>query len=665
MMLIRPRLRPIVLVLLLASNACNSPQATQRSPVGHGTADSARSTPAEKPATSRPVLNLPTTLPRKAATVPSEVAYASVDSPFPDSLDPRQTLPFLASDALAGRLPGTPGLQRASEFLSLEFKRIGLKPFPGHDYYQPFTMLLSAALDPSSSISVNDRPLKIETDFVPMGLSAQGSFRGKMVYAGYAITRDQGDYDDFAGVDAKGKIVLAMMKEPLDEKNHSRFAGANQTWSASAFFSNKAKNAAAHGATALLLVAPPSSGGADSLNPFFLDSGPSGSTIPVVQITRRVADVLLANAEVRDLKTLQDETNGSFKPRSTDLINLELTGNVTFKKQIADVRNVMAFLPGSGPHADEWVVVGAHYDHLGKGQLGHMVSGKVGTVFHGADDNASGTAAVLELADHLSHAAPLPRSVAFVFFTGEEEGLVGSDHFVKNPPIAIEKMVAMLNLDMVGRLKDGSLLVGGQSTAAVFDDLTSQAVKGTALSLHTFERGGLGPSDHMSFALRKIPVLFLFTGLHQDYHRPTDIASKVNYDGIDQIVTVGQSLVTAMASMPRQQYDGKDDGNSTMSFATGHGGEHRAALGVVPDYASSDTRPGVPISGVGTGTAAATAGLKAGDLLVSYNTTVLNNLQDLSEMLAEASPGDRVTIKIIRDGKPSEVHAVLGERKAP
>ncbi len=265
-----------------------------------------------------------------------------------------------------------------------------------------------------------------------------------------------------------------------------------------------------------------------------------------------------------------------------------MSGEVVVKRSTAQTRNVMACLSGTGPHAGEWVVVGAHYDHLGKGQMGHMF-GPVGSVYHGADDNASGVAAVLELAARLRAAGPLPRSVLFVLFSGEEEGLIGSDFFVKHPPVPLDRVAAMLNLDMVGRLKGDALLIGGEGTARAFDGIVAAAVAGTGLHTSTFERGGLGPSDHMSFALQHVPVLFLFTGLHADYHRPTDTADKINYPGLDRVVAVADRIVTALAAMPRQTYDGSADGSSTMALASGHGtGGGRASLGVVPDYSAGD-----------------------------------------------------------------------------
>jgi Zn-dependent M28 family amino/carboxypeptidase len=640
---------PVLATLLVAVSGCNpAPR------------------PVETDAVVTPV-TAPTTAP---AAPPAAVAPVSVDA-VPPFVDPRRTVPFLASDALAGRMPCTPGLARAGDALAEDFQRLGLRPLPGQaDDFQPFTMRLSTTLDPITGLLVDGCPLTVGLDFDPMSVSREGRFEGQVVFAGYGITHvanGRTDYDDYAGLDVSGKVVLAMMKEPTDGHGASRFAAAGQAWSDEAHFNRKAATAAAHGATALLLVSPPSSGGPDEVRPFFADSDPtSTAALPVVQVSRRVADLLLTTANQPDLKALQDTINDAFAPRSVALSDVSASGEVVVKRSVANVRNVMACLPGTGPHADEWVVVGAHYDHLGTGQLGHMF-GPVGSIYHGADDNASGTAAVLELAAKLKGAPPLPRSVLFVLFTGEEEGLIGSDHFVKHPPVPLDHVVAMLNMDMVGRLKNDDLLIGGAGTAKAFDGIVADAIAGTGLHTTTFERGGLGPSDHMSFALQRIPVLFLFTGLHADYHRPTDTADKVNYAGIDRIVTVAQRVVTALAGLPRQPYDGSADSQSTMATVSGHGtGGGRASLGVVPDYSAADSpAPGVPISGVGPATPAAVAGLRGGDRLVGFNAKRLDNLQDLADALAEASPGDKVDVRVVRDGQPLVLHAVLGERKQP
>ncbi len=635
------------------------------------------------PPVPAPVAVKPATRPTMVASV-APATMRSVDA-FPSTTDPRETVPFLASDALAGRLPGSPGIQRAGDFLAAELSRIGLKPLPGQaDYFQPFDMAQASTLSPATEFLVNGQGELPDRDFEPMGLSAEGAFHGPVIFAGFGITTDPTEpvqYDDYAGLDVRGKVVLAMMKEPavaqLDahgkpaiDNDHnpimlSRLLGNHEGWSNNAMWVSKARNAARHGAAALLLVAPLTDGGPDVVPRYDGDSKHLAA-IPVIRITRRMANVILSMGGTADLKSQQDAIDTSFQPRSGDLKDIEVSGAVAVQHKHIPVRNVIAYLPGAGSHADEWVVVGAHYDHLGLGQLGHTAGRPTSGVWHGADDNASGTAAVLALADRLKHSKPLPRSVLFIFFTAEEEGLVGSDHFVKNPLIPMEKIVAMLNLDMVGRLKNESLAIGGGGTAAIFDSMVASAIRGTNLTT-TFAlpedggRGGLGPSDHMSFAERKIPVLFLFTGMHADYHRPTDTADKINYEGIDEVVGVSQRIVQQMAAMPRQQYDASSDSNS-MTRSAGGKQTRRAVLGVVPDDSAMDVSNGVPISGIVTGGPADKAGFKANDLLVMFNGKPLRTLSDLSEALDESHAGDSVEVKVLRDSKPVVLHAVLEER---
>lgn len=579
-------------------------------------------------------------------------------------------------------MPGTAGLDRAGDLLAQRFRQIGLSPLPGMaDYFQPFTMPLATTLAPGTSLLANSRSLTLSTDFSPLSLTGEGRFSGRVVFAGYGITRaklepttQQGSatmspsftdaYDDYTGIDARGKVVLAMRQEPRDASGKSRFAGPNQQWSDAAVFGAKSANAAAHGAVALLLVSPPSSGGTDQVLQFFGDAN-GGTTIPVIQISRRVAELLLSMGGAPDLKRLQDAIDASPSPRSIELKDLEISGNVTVKRSTARVRNVIAQLPGEGEHADEVVVVGAHYDHLGSGQLGHML-GPVGAVYHGADDNASGTAALILLAEKLKAAGPLPRTIVFACFSAEEEGLIGSDHFIRHAPVPLEKIVAMLNLDMVGRMKDDTILTGGSGTAAAFESIAKEAASAAGLKWQSFEKGGLGPSDHTSFALKKIPVLFLFTGLHADYHRPTDTADKINYRGIERVVEASQRIVGAMAAMPRPSYDASSDSKATMAFAIRQGvigGGRRTALGVVPHFGLENEKPGVAISGVGSGSPAEVAGLRAGDVLTEWNNTPLVNLQDLSNRLEQANPGDKVEIVVQRDGKAMKVKATLGERR--
>jgi hypothetical protein len=609
---------------------------------------------------------LPATRPHPIVIIaPPPATTRSVDIE-PSTTDPRDTVPFLASDALAGRLPGSPGIQRAGDFLADELTRIGLKPAPGQaDFFQPFEMAQTSTIASSTQLAINGQSELLGKDFAPMALSAQANFHAPVVFAGFGISTELTEeirYDDYAGIDVKGKVVLAMMKEPLNERNLSRLAGPSEHWSNHALFVEKARQAAKHGALALLLVAPPTSGGLDNVNPYSGD-GQHAASIPVFQITRRLADVILSMGGLPDLKSVQDQINGTFQPKSTDLKDVEAAGAVVIEHTHINVRNVVAALPGTGPHANEWVIVGAHYDHLGQGQMGHMTGGRTGAIWHGADDNASGTAALIELADHLKHGPPLPRSVLFIFFTGEEEGLIGSDYFVRHPLVPLNDVVAMLNLDMVGRLKDNSLLIGGAATAPIFDSMVQSAIRGTPLITSVAlpdegGRGGMGPSDHMSFALHKIPVLFLFTGMHADYHRPTDTADKINYEGIDTLVGVSQRIVSQMAAMPRQQYDARND-NAAMSRMFGGGSPHHVVLGVVPGENAMEITNGVPVGTVVKDGPADRAGIKSNDLLTAFNGKPVRNLSDLSAALDESQAGDKVTVRVLRGSTTIDMKAVL------
>ena len=521
-------------------------------------------------------------------------------------------------------------------------------------------MPLPATLEPPTQLNLGDRPLVLDTDYAPLTSTAEGRFNGSVIFAGYGITRP--GYDDYAGLDVRNKIVLAMRQEPRDAHGASRFAKAGHAWSDDALYSTKARNAAVHGAAALLLVQPPAASGTDTVPHYVGESAAvSSSPLPTILITRRVADLLLTTADQPGLPVFESAIDALGRPKSAALNRVSLSGEVALRRRSVAVRNIVGEIPGVGPQANEFVVIGAHYDHLGTGQLGHVM-GPAGQIFHGADDNASGTAAVLETVDRLRAGLPLPRSVIVALFTGEEEGLVGSAWFVKHPPVPLRSIVAMLNLDMVGRLKNQNLLLGGWGTAPAFDGVLHDAVAGLPVTTQSFEKGGLGPSDHMSFALQKIPVLFLFTGLHADYHRPTDTADKINYAGLDLISQIAERIVRELAALPRQTYDDRSDSMSTMADALGRGTGEHASLGVVPDFGSSDATAGVFISGTTPGTAAAKAGFVAGDRLIQFGGHPLNNLQDLSDVLNEAKPGDTVDVRYVRNGKTLAVRLVLGSR---
>lgn len=582
----------------------------------------------------------------------------------------QQTLSLLASDALEGRGIGSPGLDQAADLIAKSFGHAGLKPIlPGGSYFQTFDYRVSTSIDPATSLAVNGEMVELDKGFRPFSLSAESSFDAPLVFAGYGIDRPESGYNDYSDLDVKGKAVLILRYEPRDAEGNSRLS-KSKTLSESATFSAKSATAAAKGAAVLIVVDPASKG------PLAFRWGTSdGTSLPMLSISPAVAEQWLEHGSEIDLKALQTAIDKNGKPMSKPLRDVQVTGSIKLVKKTVPVKNVMAVLPGEGPTADEYIVVGAHYDHLGKqpGGFGHSFtavrsSTKPTTrkleIHNGADDNASGTTAILELANRMAK-VPLPkRSILFVAFTGEEEGLVGSSHFVANPPVPLDKIAAMLNLDMVGRIRNDTLYVGGGGTAGAFKQLLSDIDAASPLMFKSLGEGGLGPSDHMSFALKKIPVLFLFSGLHTDYHRPSDDVEKINFVGLEQVTTLSEKLVAGLAAMPKQTYVATFDrtGMRPSAQTDPTSGRKRVTLGVVPDYTTAEDSAGVRISATVPDSPAATAGLQDGDVIVKLGAVEIESLEGLSAALMNSEAGKPTTVTVLRDGKRLEKPVTLAEK---
>lgn len=599
-------------------------------------------------------------------TMPAAVA-PHLDASF--HVNMHDVVYYLASDELEGRMVGTPGLQKAADYIADDFSKLGLKTVPGLDgYFQPFKMITRVDPDKGKTeLSINDHPLKLGDDYIPLRASAESKVQAPVVFAGYGVSDPAKHYDDYANLDAKGKIVLVMRFEPEDNDGKSRFAAKDDQWSTDATIPRKVQIAMDHGAVGVILVNPAIHHDDDGLISF-RSSFPFGSKVPLMQVTDAVADSLLKDGGEPDLKTLQTRIDSDLKPDSAALKGVSVTMSFGIHRTEAQVENVAAMLPGEGPHANEYVVIGAHYDHLGHGGPGSLAPWSHG-IHHGADDNASGTAAVLEMADRFAHLGPQARTLIFITFSGEEEGLIGSSYFVNHPPIALKDVAAMLNLDMVGRMSNEKLLLGGEGTATAFPELVQKADEGLPLRLGEFGKGGYGPSDHMSFARKKIPVLFFFTGMHMDYHRPTDTADKINFKGMDEVVDLGVKLIEELSTMPRQQYDGKYDAQSMLQMAgvsasgSTHGGS--ASFGTIPDYSQpDDSKDGMRVGGVVPGSPADKLGVHEGDMMTEFNGTPIGNKMDYTMALGKAHPGQMVKIKLNRNGKPMDVQATLAARKS-
>jgi hypothetical protein len=413
----------------------------------------------------------------------------------------------------------------------------------------------------------------------------------------------------------------------------------------------KASEARAQGAVALLVATGPV--GAKETTPVKIsfDASFADSGLPVLGISTPLAEALFAGHGFT-LADLQQRMNERKEPASRPLgVVAKLSTDVVQER--ADAVNVVALLQGSDPKlTDEAVVVGAHYDHLGYGGEGTGTLAPDGRAVHpGADDNASGTAGMLEIARRMVAARP-ERTLIFVAFSGEEEGLLGSSHFVQHPPLPKERIVAMLNLDMVGRPKAGpALTIGGYGTAVQWPDLVEKLNANHHLKLST-NKGGFGASDHSSFYAADIPVLFLFTGAHEDYHKPSDTADRINYPGMAEVVRFAADLALRVASLPQRP--------TFQKVADEGAGERRGfkvRTGAIPEYGFEG--PGVKLSGARGGSPADRAGLKAGDIVLRFGDRDIRNIYDYMYALGDHKAGDAVTLLVKRGTSTVEVQVTL------
>ncbi|MEI7921965.1 MAG: M20/M25/M40 family metallo-hydrolase [Planctomycetota bacterium] len=596
-----------------------------------------------------------------AAKSPNTSAYLSAAE-----LRMRQDVSYLAADAREGRGPGTSGIDDAAEYIANEFKRIGLKPAPNaHGYFQKFTITNEPSLEPGSKLIVKRQSgsnlvFDDKTDFSPLALGDSGKLAGKeIVFAGYGITAKDAslklDYDDYAGLDVKGKVVLILRREPQLNDEKSAFAGKSNT--AYAEFRHKATNAFQHGAAAVLLVNNlAGSEGKDPLMPFRAAGMGRNSTIPFVQISRVKGDEILKSANAPTLEQLEKEIDADGKPHSRLLKDISSDMEINIARKGVAVKNVVGVLEGSGPMADETIVIGGHYDHLGFGGEGSLAFGSK-EIHNGADDNASGTTMVMEMARRLSSQHdPLPRRVVFILFSAEERGLLGSQHYVDNPLFPLDKTIAMVNFDMVGRLNDAKdLTVYGTGSSPTFEAIVDGLGKASGFNIKKIN-DGTGPSDHQSFYLKNLPVLFFFTGTHKEYHRPVDDVETINFQGMGRVANYTELVLLDLIRRPDRpvftKVAGRAAGPGRVSL--------RAYLGSIPDY--DDAGKGVKLSGVQTNSPAEKGGLKGGDIVIKMAGKPVGTIQDYMESLSTGKPGDEVEVVVKRDGKDVTLKVKLGNR---
>jgi hypothetical protein len=588
----------------------------------------------------------------------------------------RAAVEWLAAPEREGRGPGTAGIEAAADWVAGQFQVIDRLQtrLVGDGPFQPFEMTLEAVLGPADRNVVElvgpagadgttpVIPLELGRDFTPLAAGGGGEFDLPLAFAGYGITAPAERYDDYAslGAAARGAAVVVLRQEPQKDDPHSVFEG--NLASQHAALTRKVANASEHEVGGVVFCHDADAGGDELMAFTRAGEGSAARTLPVLHLRRALVDDLVRRSMQRSLADIQRGIDADLQPASQPLEGWRIRGRVAIDRREAITRNVLAFLPGAGRpagpesaavEARELVILGAHYDHLGYGGENSTAPGEK-AVHHGADDNASGTAVLLEVARRLAAAAPLPRSVLFIAFSGEERGLLGSGHYAANAVLPLSDTVAMVNLDMVGRLVDDKVIVHGTGTGTGLEELVDRLVAAHGLRVAK-EPGGFGPSDHASFYAKKVPVLHVFTGSHGDYHRPSDTAEKVNVAGMEQIADLVTAIVRDLASRPdRPAYV------EVAAPAFARGGD-RPYFGSIPDFGNPGS--GYSISGVAKESPAAKGGLQGGDRIVRLGGSAIANLEDFDSALRKHKGGDTVPVVVVRDGGEVTLDVTLGQPK--
>jgi Zn-dependent M28 family amino/carboxypeptidase len=586
----------------------------------------------------------------------SAAAKASIDRM-------RADLTYLSSTELEGRGITTAGIVKAAEHIRNEFKKLGLKSGTADgSYFQPFEYGEKHRIDPAkTSLVIGGKKLEPGKDYSPFASGATTEFKGGVVFAGYGITMEGGKYDDYKGIDAAGKVVIVFRRTPRQGvKNDPVFNENAQARYAP--IENKVANAVSHKAAALLIVNDPftaKDGAADKLEDVnFL--GRSRQRLPLAQITQAAADALLASTSLKSVKNAAEMIEKELKPQSAVLTDAgEASGKFEFIPESMKLNNVVGVIEGAGPNAHETVVIGAHYDHVGYGQFGSLGGANArNRVHHGADDNGSGTTALLEVARRFANRkSPPPRRLVFIAFSAEESGLVGSKHYAsKDPLFPIKDTAAMLNMDMVGRLRDDKLEIAGNKSAKEFEPLLQELNSTAKFDLKLGPASIRGDSDHASFSNVGVPCIFFFTGTHPQYHRPTDTVDLINFEGMHRIVDLAEALVEKLAAIPKPAFIQPP----RSPFAMLGGGRRRTnspTLGIMPAY--NTTAKGVEIEDVREGGPALKAGLKKGDVITEIGADKIENMDAYMAAMGKFKFGDKAKLKVKRGTETLTVEVEL------
>lgn len=553
-----------------------------------------------------------------------------------------KTIHYLASEELEGRKAGSKGGKKAATYILDDFRSNNLELY-GENGKQPFKVVLGYKLGKYNSFSFEDYKAKLKKEFIPFPFSDNGPLEAGVAFAGYGfnIKSKKFKWNDYQNINPEGKWIMILQGTPSIKKYQKVFGPRKDNRS-------KAEKAKELGAKGVLIISRQTKNGKVNLaNPSEIQGN---IDIPAINITPELADKILKNKEysVKELKSFYEEKQ---QPKSFNF-SLKVKAEVDRRKDKGQTQNVIAKLPArSKDNSEKYIVVGAHYDHLGYG--GHGSGSRrpdTSAIHFGADDNASGVAAMLEIAEKLeSIRDSLNKTVIFIGFGGEELGLIGSKYFINNTDIDPEQIEAMINIDMIGRLRnENSLQISGTGTSKEADSLLKKYNNAYNFQLG-LSKEGYGPSDHSSFYSRNIPVFFYSTGPHLDYHTPKDIPSAINYTGLKKVTEYIYDLTKAMATTDMSLTFQKT-GSKPKSEQKRHKEDLKVTLGIMPDFAGVEDK-GLRADLVIKGEPADRAGMKKGDIITAINGYEIGDIYDYMNRLSKIKPGQTITVEILRDGK--------------
>ncbi len=569
----------------------------------------------------------------------SSCSNFNIDNPDISHEELYSHINFLASDSMQGRKPGTAGDISSAEYIRDQFKNLGLK-LMGDEGFQEFEVVASVQMGKNNSFIFGDAEAELLAEFVPLSLSENSSVEAGICFVGYGFDIDNEDikWNDYNDIEVEGKWLIMLTADPDTENVDSKF---------SIYSDHRSKIILARDnkAAGVILVDGVNINAEDKLS--FTENKESTSGIPVVQISRSLANKLLNKDKltIEDIETKLIETH---KPFSFDLdINVAISTDL--ESSVMKTMNVLAYLPGNDRDLKtEYIVIGGHYDHLG---LGGQGSGSRApdrkAVHNGADDNASGVASIIEIAERMAYyRKKIRRSIIFAAFGAEEMGLLGSKYFVDNSPIDILSIKTMINIDMVGRLRDDySLQIGGIGSSVEAEELVNSTNNNYDFKL-ALSTAGYGPSDHAAFYGKDIPVMYVSTGAHLDYHTPDDDIAKINFKGMVNISNYISDLALIVVKR-----------DSALSFreagprtATSARQNFKVTLGIMPDFVSSENN-GLRVDFVTVGKPAHGGGMIKGDIITAIDGMLVSNIYDYMARLGKLMAGQTITVEVLRNEK--------------